>query len=273
MRSRDPESFSWSIWRGRHCGVSGIRFNMNSQEKLGSSPQWVTDNSQIAETTLQEGHSWQEIEIRYSQVIREHGGAGGRKNCSWQTLCLGILPASLSFPWPCFRVAFRHPGLSPNPLRSYMTLASITVVGILLLSQPPETTRTMVLGASAKLSSRGVFSGARGWQPRLKASCCRRIMDLHAEGSGHGPWCIHPAMRLCRHTHVWTHTCVCTSFVKYFHYWKKWYNRQQAELFLSIIVLFGLKPELTVVEIVEKSLPFKILFLSFIIVDSYVCQL
>ena len=59
-------------------------------------------------------------------------------------------------------------------------------------------------------------------------------------------------MRLCRHTDVWTHTCVCTSFVKYFHYLKKWYNRQQAELFLSIIVLFGLKPELTLVEIVEK---------------------
>lgn len=211
MRSRDPESFSWSIWRGRHCGVSGIRFNMNSQEKLGSSPQWVTDNSQIVETTLQEGHSWQEIEIRYSQVIREHGGAGGRKNCSWQTLCLGILPASLSFLWPCFRVAFRHPGLSPNPLRSYMTLASITVVGILLLSQPPETTRTMVLGASAKLSSRGVFSGARGWQPRLESFLLQK---------DHGPSCRRirswTLMYPSSYAFMQTHTCVDTHMCVYF---------------------------------------------------------
>lgn len=77
-------------------------------------------------------------------------------------------------------------------------------------------------------------------------------------------------------THRCAHILRCghtrASFVKYFHYLKKWYSRQQAELFLPIIVLFGLKPELTLVEIVEKSLPFKILLLS-IIVDSYVCQL
>lgn len=72
---------------------------------------------------------------------------------------------------------------------------------------------------------------------------------------GHGPdvsiqLCVYADTQMCAQT--WCgHTRVCTFFVKYFHYLKKWYNRQQAELFLSIIVLFGLKPELTLVEIVE----------------------
>lgn len=160
------------------------------------------------ETTLQEGHSWQETEIRCSQVTREHGGARGRKNCSWQALCLGILPASLSFPWPCFRVAFRHPGLSPNPLRSYMTLASITVVGILLLSQPPETTRTMVLGASAKLSSRGVFSGTQGWLnldwklPAAEGSWTFMQKDQVMDPDVSIQLCVYADTQMCGHTRV-----------------------------------------------------------------------
>lgn len=60
-----------------------------------------------------------------------------------------------------------------------------------------------------------------------------------------------------------THVCVWTFFVKYFHYLKKWYSRQQAELFLPIIVLFGLKPELTLVEIVEKRV-YLLKFYSFL---------
>lgn len=31
LRYGDPKSCSWPVWRGRHCGVSGVRFNMRPQ--------------------------------------------------------------------------------------------------------------------------------------------------------------------------------------------------------------------------------------------------